>query len=87
MTPTNIQNCVKMGEAITGKSDGNRRTFTPSKAGAASWVLRSRLHGTPKEVTLGRYPDLSLAEARKLAAERRIQVQQGVDVAAIKQER
>lgn len=87
LTNKKIQSWVKNGDPITGISDGNGLTFTLSKAGTASWVLRYRLGGKSKEVTLGRYPDLSLAEARKLAAERRVQVQQGIDVAATKQEK
>ena len=36
------------------KSDGDGLTFTLSNAGTASWVLRYRLNGRRKEVTLGK---------------------------------
>lgn len=59
------------------KSDGAGLTFTLSAAGTASWVLRYRAGGKAEELTLGRYPDLTLSAARKLAAEKRVEVQQG----------
>ncbi|WP_167811270.1 integrase arm-type DNA-binding domain-containing protein [Ralstonia pseudosolanacearum] len=59
------------------KSDGAGLTFTLSAAGTASWVLRYRVGGKAEELTLGRYPDLTLSAARKLAAEKRVEVQQG----------
>ena len=66
------------------KSDGGGLTFTMSAAGTASWVLRYRSEGRQVELTLGRYPDVTLAAARKLAAEKRVEVQQGRDPAAEK---
>lgn len=52
-------------------------TFTLSATGTASWILRFRIGGKPEELTLGRYPDLTLSAARKLAAEKRVEVQKG----------
>ena len=52
------------------KSDGGGLTFTMSAAGTASWVLRYRSEGRQVELTLGRYPDVALAAARKMAAEK-----------------
>ena len=49
------------------KSDGGGLTFTMSAAGTASWVLRYRSEGRQVELTLGRYPDVTLAAARKMA--------------------
>ena len=60
------------------KSDRGGLTFTMSAAGTASWVLRSRSEGRQVELTLGRYPDVTLAAARKLAAEKRVEVQQAL---------
>ncbi|MCP5274868.1 MAG: integrase arm-type DNA-binding domain-containing protein [Burkholderiales bacterium] len=85
---TNLQICnwIKTGEPIT-KSDGDGLTFTLSAKGTSSWILRYRTPGakSQKEITIGRYPDISLAEARKQATTIRIQVQQGIDVARQKQ--
>lgn len=79
-----LRNWVTAGKPVA-KSDGDGLTFTLSATGTASWVLRYRMSGKQRELTLGRYPDLSIAAARKLAAERRVEVQQGVDVARKKQ--
>ncbi len=79
-----IEQWRKAGKPVAGKSDGDGLTFTLSKGGTASWVLRYRFGGRQREVTIGNYPDISLADARKLAAERRVEVGQGSDVAAKK---
>ena len=78
---------VRDGSRIAGRSDGDGLTFTLSAQGAATWTLRYRIAGRARELTLGRYPDLSLGEARKLAAAKRVDVQQVIDVAAIKQQK
>jgi len=79
-----IRHWINAGSAIA-KSDGDGLTLTLSSGGTVSWVLRYRLHGKQRELTLGRYPDLTIAGARKLAMEKRVEVQQGVDVAREKQ--
>ncbi|MFP4061332.1 MAG: tyrosine-type recombinase/integrase [Halochromatium sp.] len=76
---------VKAGEPIKGVSDGGGLTFTLSASGTATWTFRYRFAGKQREMTLGRYPDITLKEARRIAAEKRVEVQQGVDVAAQKQ--
>jgi integrase len=58
---------------------------TAAQAGKASWILRFRCTGRFKEKVLGRYPALSLKEARDLARQDRAQIERGVDVAAAKQ--
>lgn len=67
---------------------GDDLTFISSAAsaprGKASWVFRYRLGSAGKEKVLGRYPELSLKEARELCRLNRSQVQQGVDVSAVK---
>lgn len=79
-----IRHWIAKGEPVA-KSDGDGLTFTLSAAGTAAWVLRYRNSGTRrKELTLGNYPDLSLAAARKLARERRVEVDKGLDPAADK---
>ncbi len=79
-----IKNWMSKGEPIA-KSDGDGLTFTLSKAGTATWVLRYRMGaGRRKELTLGNYPDLSLAAARKSARMHRVAVDSGKDPAADK---
>jgi integrase len=67
-------------------ADGGGLTFTLSKSGTAAWVLRYRHGGRPRELTLGRYPDLSLKAARERARDERANIQRGIDVAAERQQ-
>jgi integrase len=70
------------------KSDGDGLTFTLSKGGTASWVLRYRQGGgARKEITIGNYPDVSLAAAREEGRALRAAVDKGADPAVQKQER
>jgi integrase len=66
------------------KSDGDGLTFTVSSSGYAAWILRYGFNGKRRELTLGRYPELSLIDARKRAREQRALIDQGKDVAAEK---
>jgi integrase len=63
-------------------------------SGVKSWALRYRFNGTPKKLTLGAVADreeaepadaLTLAAARKAAAEARHRAEQGIDPSAQKQ--
>jgi len=84
LTDVELRNWIRAGAPVV-KADGDGLTFTLSSKGTPSWTLRYRLSGKQKELTLGRYPDLSLTKARELAAEKRVAVRQGVDVAVEKQ--
>lgn len=64
-----LRNWVKAGSPVA-KSDGGGLTFTFSANGTASWILRYRLGGKQREITLGRYPDMTLSKARELAVSR-----------------
>lgn len=65
-------------------SDGEGLTFTLSRKATAAWILRYRYGGKQKELTIGNYPDISLAEARRLASEKRVEIDRGGDPAADK---
>lgn len=80
-----IRHWITKGAPVA-KSDGDGLTFTLSAAGTAAWVLRYRYGGRRKEVTLGNYPDMSLAAARKRAREQRVVIDLGGDPATAKQE-
>jgi integrase len=67
------------------KSDGGGLTFTLSANGTAAWILRYSHGGRRKELTLGRYPDLTLTKARERASEARLRVSAGTDVALERQ--
>ena len=48
-------------------SDGAGLTLTISASGYAAWILRYRINGKRKEVTIGSYADFPLREAREAA--------------------
>lgn len=76
-----LKNWVSKGEALA-KSDGAGLTFTLSKAGTATWVLRYRqAGGRRKEVTIGNYPDVGLSAAREKARALRASIDAGTDPA------
>ncbi len=79
-----IRHWVVKGAPVA-RSDGGGLTFTLSDSGTASWVLRYRTGaGRRKELTLGNYPDLSLAKARQFARAHRVEVDKGNDPAVDK---
>lgn len=78
-----LRRWLKDGEPLA-KSDGDGLTFTVSSAGCATWVLRYRYGKRRHELTLGRYPDISLSEVRTMAAIKRVDVMKGVNPVAEK---
>lgn len=62
--------------AVGGVS-GLMLQFTP--AGGRSWVLRASVGGRRREMGLGSYPEVSLAQARDTAREFRDKIRQGID--------
>ncbi|WP_341925964.1 Arm DNA-binding domain-containing protein [Stenotrophomonas geniculata] len=86
ITDKTLRAWLRAGPVDRGIGDG--LTFVASARGAAagkaSWVLRFRFGGVAKEKVLGRYPDLSLAQAREKARSDRALIQQGIDVATAK---
>lgn len=80
-----LKNLVKNGEPINGITDGGGLTFTLSKAGTAAWVLRYTQDGKKKELTIDKYPAISLKDAREMADKERTRIAKGVDVAKAKQ--
>ncbi|TYQ03461.1 UNVERIFIED_ORG: integrase [Zoogloea ramigera] len=63
------------------RSDGGGLTFTLSSTGTASWILRYRTAGRAKELTIGNFPDIGLADARKIAREKRSEIDKSGDPA------
>ena len=84
LSDVQIRRWIKAGSPVA-KADGDGLTFTLSSAGTAAWVLRYRYGGKSRELTIGRYPDKSLAQARDDAKKARANVQDGIDVAREKQ--
>jgi hypothetical protein len=84
LTDLQLRHWIKAGKPLA-KADGDGLTFTLSAADMAGWILRYRHGGRRRELTIGRYPDIGLAEARGIATLKRAEVQQGRNPAAEKQ--
>ena len=67
-------------EIADGGADGLYLIVQPS--GAKSWAIRYRHHGRATKFTLGAGAALSLAQARKAAAEARLALEKDIDPAA-----
>ncbi|MBB5458698.1 site-specific integrase [Paraburkholderia sp. Cpub6] len=83
LTDVQIRHWIKAGQPLA-KADGDGLTFTLSAAGLAAWVLRYRYGGRRAEVTVGRYPDMGLTQARKEAAALRVRINSGENPALIR---
>ena len=75
---------VKTVTAPGTHADGDGLTLRVSDTGAKSWVMRLTVDGQRRNVGLGGYPLVGLAEARKLAAEHRRIVLDGGDPVEVK---
>ena len=59
--------------------DGDGLHLIVSETGRKKWVMRFQLNGARRDMGLGSYPAVSLAEARMAAADARKQIAQDVD--------
>ena len=70
----------KITTAGRGKyEDGGGLRLVVAGSGAKKWVLRFTIDGKRREMGLGSFPDVGLAEARDQAAAYRKQAKAGVD--------
>ena len=70
----------KVETAKTGKyEDGGGLRLVVSNGGARKWVLRFTINGKRREMGLGSFPDVGLAEARDKAGVYRKQAKDGID--------
>ncbi|WP_419600667.1 tyrosine-type recombinase/integrase [Thiolapillus sp.] len=70
----------KVATAGPGKyEDGGGLRLVASNTGAKKWVLRFTIDGKRREMGLGSFPDVGLAEAREKATQYRKQAKSGVD--------
>ena len=60
-------------------SDGNGLTLRVETAGSRHWVQRVTLHGKRRNIGLGSFPSVSLANAREMAAANQLAIKQGKD--------
>lgn len=77
LSPLEVRRLVKPGRWSVGGVDGLSLQVTES--GAKSWVLRVRVGGKQREMGLGGFPTVSLADARDRARAFRDQVSLGTD--------
>lgn len=59
--------------------DGQGLWLVKRSKDAGKWILRLSVHGKRREMGLGRWPDVSIAEARERSAEARKALRDGVD--------
>ena len=64
--------------------DGDGLHLKISETGARSWILRVVIRGKRRDIGLGRYPDVGLAQAREAAAKHRSLIAAGGDPLAEK---
>lgn len=77
---------LKPGKARREIADGGAPGlyFIVQPSGARSWALRYRVHGMSRKHTIGSYPEVDLAAARRLARKAHGELAQDKDPAAIK---
>lgn len=78
LTDVQLRQLVRAGAPVA-KADGAGLTFTLSATGTAAWILRFYHRGRRQELTLGRYPDVTLSAARAMAARKRALLADGVN--------
>jgi len=72
-------NNTKPGAKVRKVSDGGGLSLLTHPNGSKYFQLRYSLNGKPRTLQLGKYPDLTLAEARNKAQQARKLVVKGVD--------
>jgi hypothetical protein len=75
-----VEALTKGGSYTPGRhTDGHGLHLHVRADGSSSWVLRFRLHGLQRDLTLGNYPRVTLKEARDQALSARLKVRDGKD--------
>lgn len=80
LTDPKIKN-AKPGEKPRRLFDGGGLHLLINPDGSKYWRLKYLIHGKEKRISLGVYPDVTLAEARSKAAEERRKLKDGADPA------
>ena len=83
MTLFNTLTPLKAKNLPAGKyADGQGLWLVKRRKEAGKWMVRLTISGKRRELGLGPWPDVSVAEARERAADARRQVRDGVDPVA-----
>jgi integrase len=77
LTALAVKNLASPGLHFVGGVDGLALQVSPS--GARSWILRKMISGKRRDMGLGGFPDVPLAQAREKTRQIREQVDQGMD--------
>src|SRR5277367_2341896 len=83
LSPLEIRRLTRPGRWSVGGADGLALQVRGSAS--RSWVLRITIDGRQREMGLGSFPTVTLAEARVKAREHRTLVKQGTDPIASRQ--
>lgn len=84
MTDKQIKSLLKNGKQ--GKyAVGNGLYFRISNEGTGFWIVRYTMHGKRHEISLGRYPDMSLADANSDTAILKSNIKKNIDPLAERQ--
>ncbi len=73
-----VQSKAQKGE-VGRYADGGGLYFVVPKSGSAYWMVRYTANKKRKEMTLAKYSDLGLADARYEAASKMKQLREGLD--------
>ena len=77
MATLEVQRLTKTGMHFVGEVAG--LALLVKATGARSWILRCSIAGKRRDMGLGGYPDVTLADARRRARELREQIDSGID--------
>ncbi len=80
MTKINVLSHLKVKSLGPGKHfDGQGLMLVKARKDLGKWILRFIFEGKRREMGLGRWPDVSISEARDRASDARRQLRDGVD--------
>ncbi len=77
LSATEVRRLTKPGLHAIGGVSGLLLQVTPS--GARSWILRTMVGAKRRDIGLGGFPDVPLAQARESAREMKAKIREGVD--------
>lgn len=80
LTDSQIENMAQPGRL----SDGHGLYFEITQTGVKRWAYRYKIEGRGGKYIVGRYPELSLQQARECHQEARLLVRQGLNPAEIR---
>ena len=77
---------IKPAEKLSEFTEGNGHCLRISPKGKKSWVYSYKFDGKSKRFTIGCYPAIKVAEARKLMSDAALLKDRGIDPAQAKKD-